>query len=185
MRCAQTRLLSLLIAVPLLTLPATAIAQRNVREIMNDHSAVLQAGDLSLTFIYLHPDSTGREVAEAVLRSEEFIQYEREVSRLPRNHKLLALRLVPFRDARFDPTLIRLTERENTHKVGFMDLVDVSGLFMSTVKKGDYVFGFIKVPETIDFKRTVTIEYERYKIPFILPLKWRQKYFQFLDPPGR
>ncbi len=165
--------------------PRSAGAQRNAREILSDHSAILTAGDLSLRFIYLHPDSAGTEVAKAVLTTEEFQAYEREKERLQKNWSLIAFRLVPYRDARFDPTLLRITARERTHQVGFMDVVDVHGMFMSTVRRGDYVFGFIKAPEYIDFRRTITYVYETYRTQFLLPLRWRQKYFNFLDSPGR
>jgi hypothetical protein len=185
MKPAPVKVLLPLSILLLLCLPAGADAQMNVREILKDHSATLQAGDLTIQLIYLNPDSLGREVAKQVLTSDEYTHFEKERARLPKKWSLLALRLVPYRDARFDPTLIRLTERENTHQVGFMDLVDVEGLFLSTVRKSDYVFGFIKVPERIDFRRTITIEYESFKTQFLLPLKWRQRYFQFIDTPGR
>jgi len=163
-----------------LSLPVTADAQMNAREVLNDHSCILQAGDLTIQFIYLHPDSLGMAVANQVLRADEFARYQQERSRLQQKQSLLALRLTPFRDAHFDPTQIRLTERENTHQVGFMDLIDVQGLFTSTVRRGDYVFGFVKVPEMIDFRRTITFNYETYRTDFLLPLKWRERYFDFI-----
>lgn len=169
-----------LVAALIISLPATAGAQRNAREIMSDHSCILQAGDLTIQFIYLHPDSLGREVAKMVLRTDEFLIFEQESKRLRDKRSLLALRVTPYRDARFDPTQIRLTERENFHPVGFMDLVDVHGLFTSTVKRGDNIFGFIKVPERIDFRRTITFNYETYRTTFLLPLKWRERYFDFI-----
>ncbi len=183
----KTRLLalSLLLLPGLIGLAPDAAAQRNAREILSDHSSVLSAGDLSLRFIYLHPDSAGTEVAKTVLTSEEFAAYEREKERLQKNWSLLAVRLVPYRDARFDPTRLRLTARERTHQVGFMDVVDVQGMFMGTVRRGDYIFGFIKVPDYIDFRRTITYTYETWQTQFLLPLRWRQKYFNFLDSPGR
>ncbi|MFC1559395.1 hypothetical protein ACFL39_02275, partial [Gemmatimonadota bacterium] len=137
----------LLLTTMALFMPTGAEAQRNAREILSDHSCILQAGDLTIQFIYLHPDSLGREIAKLVLRSDEFLRFDQERTRLQEKWSLLALRVTPFREARFDPTQIRLTERENTHQVGFMDLVDVQGLFTSTVTRGDNVFGFIKVPE--------------------------------------
>jgi len=175
----QKRSLFLLAAIALF-IPTGAEAQRNAREIMNDHSCILQAGDLTIQFIYLHPDSLGREVAKLVLRTDEFLRFEQESARLPDKWSLLALRVTPFRDARFDPTQIRLAERENSHQVGFMDLVDVQGLFTSTVTRGDNVFGFIKVNERIDFRRTITFHYETYRKTFLLPLKWRERYFNFI-----
>jgi hypothetical protein len=183
MRIAPPLKSLLLIVSLLLTLPTAALAQRNAREIMSDHSCMLQAGDLTLQFIYLHPDSLGMEVARQVLRAEEFTRYQQERSRLPKKQSMLAMRVTPYRDAHFDPTQIRLTERENTHQVGFMDLVDVQGLFTSTVSRGDYVFGFIKVPEMIDFRRTITFNYETYRTEFLLPLKWRERYFDFIGAP--
>jgi hypothetical protein len=66
-----------------------------------------------------------------------------------------------------------------------MNVVDVAGLFNSTLRRGDLSFGFLKVPERIEFKRAVVIRYENYQTEFLLPLKWRRKYFQFLDSPGR
>ena len=184
MRPAPVKSLFPMIAVFFLCLPGKADAQMNAREILSDHSANLQAGDLSIRFIYLNTDSLGRAVAKQVLTSEEYAHFEKERARLPRKWSILALRLRPFRDARFDPTQIKLTDRENTHQVGFMDLVDVGGLFLSTVKRGDYVFGFIKVRDIIDFRRPITFEYESYKTTFQLPTKWRQRYFQFIDPAG-
>ncbi len=170
----------LLLAAMALSIPTAAEAQRNAREVMSDHSCILQAGDLTIQFIYLHPDSLGREIAKIVLRTDEFLRFEQESTRLQDKWSLLALRVTPYRDARFDPTQIRLTERENAHQVGFMDLVDVVGLFTSTVKRGDNVFGFIKVPERIDFRRTISFHYETYKTNFLLPLKWRERYFNFI-----
>ena len=64
-----------------------------------------------------------------------------------------------------------------------MDLVDVQGLFTSTVRRGDYIFGFIKVPDTIDFRRTITFNYETYRTEFLLPLRWRERYFDFIGAP--
>ncbi|MCK4351338.1 MAG: hypothetical protein KAX13_10785 [Candidatus Krumholzibacteria bacterium] len=185
MRPRLRKLLLFSAAVSVVGLPAGASAQRDAREILKDHSAILQAGDLSIRFIYLHPDSLGREVAKTVLTANEYDRYEQEKARLPRNWNLLAIRVVPYRDARFDPTLITLTQREITHTIGFMNVVDVEGLFNSTLQRGNYSFGFLKVPERIEFKRTVTFRYERHKTDFLLPLKWRRKYFQFLDSPGR
>jgi len=182
---ARCPILSLCVLMVLSALTARVQAQRNAREILSDHSSVLTAGDLSLRFIYLHPDSAGAEVAKAVLTTEEFESYEREKERLQKNWSLVALRLVPYRDARFDPTQLRITARERTHQVGFMDVVDVQGMFMGTVRRGDYVFGFIKVPEYIDFRRTITFTYETWQTQFLLPLRWRQKYFDFLGSPGR
>ncbi len=179
------RLLPLAIVVSIPLLPASVSAQSDAREIMKDHSATLQAGDITITFIYLNPDSLGNEVAKTVLRADEYARYKQEKALLPRNWNLLAMRVVPYRDARFDPTLITLTQREITHTIGFMNVVDVVGLFNSTLRKGEQSFGFLKVPERIEFKRAVVIRYDRYQIEFLLPLKWRRKYFQFLDSPGR
>jgi hypothetical protein len=166
-------------------MPASISAQSDARDILKDHSATLLAGDLTITFIYLHPDSLGNEVAKTVLRADEYARYQQEKTALPRNWNLLALRVVPYRDARFDPTQITLTQREITHTIGFMNVVDVVGLFNSTLRRGDQSFGFLKVPERIEFKRAVVIRYDRYQTEFLLPLKWRRKYFQFLDSPGR
>ena len=103
--------------------------------------------------------------------------------RLPQGWSLLAVRVRPFRDARFDPTLISLEQRENTHPVGFMDVVDVRNMFNSTLSRGESAFGFLKVPQRIDFRREVEIRYDRNRTQFLLPMKWRQRYFQFLDGP--
>lgn len=179
------KLLPLAIAVSIAILPASVSAQSDARDILKDHSSTLQAGDLTITFIYLHPDSLGNEVAKTVLRTDEYARYEQEKADLPRNWNLLAIRVVPYRDARFDPTLITLTQREITHIIGFMNVVDVIGLFNSTLQRGEHAFGFLKIPERIEFKRAVVIRYDRYQTKFLLPLKWRRKYFQFLDSPGR
>jgi len=180
MRFALLRKALFLVVSLTLTVPTLVHAQRNAREILNDHSCVLQAGDLTLQFIYLHPDSMGTEVAKLVLRADEFLRYQQERVRLQDKQSLLAMRLTPYRDARFDPTQIRLSERENAHQVGFMDLVDVQGLFTGTVSRGDNIFGFIKVPEIIDFRRTITFNYETYRTDFLLPLRWRERYFDFI-----
>ncbi len=184
MRSVFRKLLFFTAAVSVVGLPVSASAQRDAREILRDHSSIMQAGDLTISFIYLHRDSLGQEVAKTVLTANEYARYEQEKDLLPKNWSLLAIRVVPYRDARFDPTQITLTQREITHTIGFMNVVDVEGLFNSTLKRGDYSFGFLKVPDRIEFKRTVTIRYERYQSNFLLPLKWRRKYFQFLDSPG-
>ena len=180
MRCALLRKTLFLLVSLTLTVPVAVQAQRNAREILNDHSCILQAGDLTLQFIYLHPDSMGTEVAKLVLRTDEFERYQQERMRLSKKQSLIAMRLTPYRDARFDPTQIRLTERENAHQVGFMDLIDVQGLFTGTVSRGDNVFGFIKVPDIIDFRRNITFNYETYRTEFLLPLRWRERYFDFI-----
>jgi len=180
MRLALLKRTLFLVVSLILTVPAPAHAQRSAREILSDHSCVLQAGDLTIQFIYLHPDSLGLEVAKLVLRTDEFLRYQQERTRLRDKQSLLALRLTPYRDARFDPTQIRLSERENAHQVGFMDLVDVQGLFTSSVSRGDYIFGFVKVPEMIDFRRTITFNYDTYRTEFLLPLRWRERYFDFI-----
>jgi len=185
MRPPLRKLMLYTAAIILSGLPAAVRAQSDAREILKDHSAVLQAGDLSINFIYLNPDSLGQVVAKQVLTSSEFSRYEQEKDRLPKDWNLIAIRVVPYRDARFDPTQITLTQREITHTIGFMNVVDVNGLFNSTLQRGNQSFGFLKVPERIEFKRTVTFRYDRYQINFLLPLKWRRKYFQFLDSPGR
>jgi hypothetical protein len=167
----------------LLLVPEPARAQKDVREISRDHSTVLNAGDLNITFIYLNRDST--EVAKLVLTSEEYRHYDRERLSVPKKGALLAVRVRAYRDTRFDPTQIVLTQREATQMVGFQEVVDVQGMFNSSIRGGDTLFGFIKTREQIDFRRAVTIRYERASINFLLPLKWRQKYFQFLDAPGR
>jgi len=184
MRSVFRKLLFLTAAVSVVGLPASASAQRDAREILKDHSSIMQAGDLTITFIYLHRDSLGQEVAKTVLTTDEYARYEQEKDSLPKSWNLLAIRVVPYRDARFDPTQIILTQREITHTIGFMNVVDVEGLFNSTLRRGDYSFGFLKILDRIEFKRTVTIRYEHYQINFLLPLKWRRKYFQFLDSPG-
>ena len=93
-----------LVVCLILTVPGVIHAQRNAREVLSDHSCMLQAGDLTLQFIYLHPDSLGLEVARMVLRADEFTRYQQEMARLQNKQSLLALRLTPYRDARFDPT---------------------------------------------------------------------------------
>ncbi len=174
---------SLLLLGVLLVAPAPVRAQRDVREISRDHSTTMNAGDLNITFIYLHRDST--EVAQLVLTTEEYQRYDRERRLLPKKGSLLAVRIRAYRDTRFDPTQIVLTQREATQMVGFQDVVDVQGMFTSTIRRGDTASGFIKVKEQIDFRRSVTLRYEMTRNEFLLPLKWRQKYFQFLDAPGR
>jgi hypothetical protein len=174
-------LILLLGALPALSSPARA--QKDVREISRDHSTTLNAGDLNITFIYLNRDST--EVAQLVLTTEEYARYDRERRLIPRKGTLLAVRIKAYRDTRFDPTQFVLTQREATQMVGFQDVVDVQGMFTSTIRRGDTASGFLKVREQIDFRRAVTIRYESSRTEFLLPLKWRQKYFQFLDAPGR
>jgi len=76
--------------------------------------------------------------------------------------------------------------------IGFQDVVDVSMMFISTLPRGEQAFGFLKIPDRIDFRQAVEFGYENYKAPFFLPLKYRQKYFQFMtgrtippQPPPR
>jgi hypothetical protein len=174
-------------AAMLIVLPAGSAAQKDAREILADHSVSLRADDLSMTFIYLHPD-----IAEMVLTSEEFARYEQEKSLLRPNWSLMAVRIRSFRDARFDPTQLFVTQREVTHTIGFQDVVDVNMMFTSTLSRGEQAFGFLKIPDRIDFRQAVEFGYERYKVPFVLDLKYRQKYFQFMtgrnippQPPPR
>lgn len=180
MRLQSLRSAALLISAALLVLPATAAAQKDAREILRDHSVTLRAGDLSITFIYLHPD-----IAEMVLTSEEYARYQRERTLLRPNWSLMAVRIVSFRDARFDPTQLFVTQREVTHTIGFQDVVDMNRMFTSTLPKGEQAVGFIKIPDRIDFRQAVEFGYDRYRAPFFLPLKWRQKYFQFMTGPGK
>ena len=163
----------------LLLFPAATCAQKDAREILSDHSVTLRAGDLSITWIYLHP-----EMAEMVLTSEEYARYERERMLMRPNWSLMALRVSAYRDARFDPTQLVITQLEVTHTVGFQDVVDVRSMFNSTISRGEQAFGFIKVPDRIDFRQLIQFGYDRFLAPFQLPLKWRQKYFQFQTGPG-
>ncbi|MFO7767931.1 MAG: hypothetical protein R6W82_03100 [bacterium] len=158
--------------------PYPALAQKDAREVLDDHSAQIQAGDLLISFIYLRP-----ETASTILTSEEFARFEEERRRLPPDWSLMAVRVRPYRDARFDPTLISLEQREHSHPVGFMDVVDVRNMFTSTLSRGESAFGFLKVPDRIDFRREVLIRYENSRAQFLLPMKWRQRYFRFLDGP--
>ncbi len=177
-RKIQIRATLLAVAV-LLVIPVSASAQKDAREILRDHSTTLRAGDLSITFIYLHP-----EMAEMVLTTEEFTRYERERDLLRANWSLMAVRVRSFRDARFDPTQFFISQREVTHTVGFQDVVDVQSMFTSTLPRGEQAFGFIKVPDRIDFRQSVQFGYDRDQASFVLPLKWRQKYFEFMTGRG-
>jgi len=182
-RNGKTSGLLLLLAGLLLAVPGPVRAQRDVREISRDHAVTLNAGDLSITFIYLHRDST--EAAQLVLTTEEYQRYDQERRLLPKKGSLFAVRVRAYRDSRFDPTQIVFTQREASQMVGFQDVADVQGMFTSTLRRGETASGFIKVKEQIDFRRAVTLRYELSRTDFLLPLKWRQKYFQFLDAPGR
>lgn len=160
-----------------------AAAQKDAREILRDHSTTLRAGDLTLTFIYLNRSAP--EIASQVLTTDEFERWSREIVTLQDGYSLIVVRVTPFRDARFDPTQITFTQRENSQPIGFMDVVDVSGMFNSTVERGDNITGFLKVSDRIDWRQSVVMGYESYRTEFSLPTKWKQKYFQFLDgrPP--
>ena len=62
-------------------------------------------------------------------------------------------------------------------------------MFNSNVSRGEQAFGFIKVPDRIDFRLPASFGYDDYSAPFHLALKWRQKYFDFMTggnpiPPG-
>ena len=179
----RTGLLPLMALGGCLLFSSPVLAQRDARELMRDHSLTLQASDLSLTFIYLRP-----ETAERILTSEEFEHYQQAREHLPPGYSLLALRVVPYREARFDPTRVTFTQRENSHPIGFMDVVDIRGMFTSTIPRGEGAVGLLKVSERIDFRQSVAIAYENTRADFLLPMRWRQMYFQFLDgrpPPQR